>query len=82
MQLTNCCQVSFLVFLEAAQEVQEDYWRDRVSGGDQGEEAPQDQELRYLAEVRLQVWNSQHVPRVQGPHCLRRHHPVLQGHGS
>merc|ERR1712013_392683 len=58
----GCRQVSFLVFLEAAQEVQEDYWRDRVSGGDQGEEASQDQELRYLAEVRLQVWTSLSPP--------------------
>merc|ERR1719233_1936527 len=38
--------------------------------------------LRNLVEVRLQVWDSQHVPRVQGPHCLCCHHPVLQGHGS
>merc|ERR1711909_41795 len=28
-----------------------------------------------------QLRNSQHVPRVQGPHRLSCHHPVLQGHG-
>ena len=29
-----------------------------------------------------QVWNPQHVPRVQGPDRELSHHPVLQGHGS
>merc|ERR1712004_101449 len=45
----------------------EDHWRDCVCGGNQRKEAPEDQELRSLVEVRLSVWNTQHVPRVQGP---------------
>jgi hypothetical protein len=35
-------------------------------------------ELWYLAEIRLPVRDPQHVPRVQGCHRQRCHHPVLQ----
>ena len=49
------CHTQVLVLPETVEEVQEDHWRDCLCGGDQGEEAPQDQELRCLAEVTFSL---------------------------
>ena len=54
-QMVLMCHTQVLVLPETAEEVQEDHRRDCLCWGDQGEEAPQDQELRCLAEVNFSL---------------------------
>ena len=61
-------QVSVLVFPAATEEVQENYRRDRLRGGDPRAQAAQGEELRSVAALRFPLRNSQHVPR--GEHMI------------
>ena len=77
----NRCQVTILVLCIILQKGQQDRWWNRLCQEGCRKVTNRRQELRSLAQIRLTIWISQHVPWIQIHSHRWRRHPSLQRYG-